>query len=747
MDIESVLRQHGIEIMPDFSSKDFKRNKSQWLKCDSWLHDGREYKVAFFGDWATNIKGEWKSWGNEDLNGSTDNFDKIRLAMKKKAKEEREAMWSENAKEAQKEIAQVTGDFTSAYLLRKGFDGTQNFGASVDSSGTTFVPLCDETGILWNYQRIFAKRIGDGPDKLFRKGCRKIGLFHALSGDRHSKTIYIAEGFATAASICLAVGSDEVAVICAFDSGNLEPVAKVIRDMAPKAEIIIAADNDCLNKDGSERAPGENAGIVKAKEAADSIGGIYIWPKFQPKPSQGQTDFNDLMLSEGIDEVKHQLERKDVTDHYTTVRTESVDAPSHNDNSTEITSILPENCPNSAEDVANSASTQRGELIIPDIIGKRPASTMRNLNAILNHIDAVARYNVIAKKEEVLIPGTSFSIDNYDNCVIAHLYDICSRLGMATGLVVQYLSAIAERNQYNPVKTWIESKPWDGNSRLVEFMSTIEPADDELPGLKETLIYTWMKSAVAAAYEPDGVSAHGVLVFQGDQGLGKTQWFRRLVPAHLKLTADGKTLQPNDKDSVLSVIKYWLVELGELDATFRKADLAQLKSFLPKQIDELRAPYAAKQSTFPRRTIFFASVNPEEFLADNTGNRRFWVVNCKSINWNHSIDMQQVWAEVAECYKNGESWHLDGDDLERLNKSNKSSEVISPVEEKIFGRYEWDIEHESRWLKTVDVLNEIGIINPSGRDKVMAGTALKKLCKKPSKILRGYRHFFLPKLK
>lgn len=746
MDIESVLRQHGIEIVPDFSSKDFKRNKSQWLKCDSWLHDGREYKVAFFGDWATNIKGEWKSWGNEDLNGSTDNFDKIRLAMKKKAKEEREAMWSENAKEAQKEIAAITNHGASPYLLRKGFDSNNDYGSIVDTSGTTFVPLCDEAGVLWNYQRIFAKRIGDGPDKLFRKGCRKIGLFHALSGDRHSKTIYICEGFATAASICLAVGSDEVAVICAFDSGNLEPVAKVIRDMAPQSHIVICADDDAFNKDGTPRESKDNAGYVKSMEAAKACVGGLVLPKFKSR-QPGESDFNDLMLSEGIDEVKHQLERKDVTDHYTTVRTESVDAPSQDVSSGQITTLIPENCPNSAEDVANSASTQRGELILPDIIGKRPVGSLRNLKALLQHLDSVVRYNVITKREEILIPGHEFSIDNYDNAMIATIYDYCTRLGMPTGLVIQYLSAIADKNQFNPVKTWIESKEWDGEDRLMEFCNTVEEVEGATPGLKNKLIFKWMISAVAAAYRHDGVSAHGVLVFQGLQGLGKTQWFRRLVPEYLKLTADGKTLQPNDKDSVLSVIKYWLVELGELDATFRKADLAQLKAFLPKNIDEVRAPYAAKSSTFPRRTVFFASVNHEEFLADTTGNRRFWVVKCKSINWNHAIDMQQVWAQIAVSFKMGASWHLDVYDLNELNHSNKASEVISPVEEKIAGKYQWGVEFESRWVKTVDVLNEIGIINPTQRDKVVAGIALKKLCEKPAKSIRGYTHFFLPKIK
>jgi putative DNA primase/helicase len=385
--------------------------------------------------------------------------------------------------------------------------------------------------------------------------------------------------------------------------------------------------------------------------------------------------------------------------------------------------------------------------MLPDADGKRALATKKNLEFIIRHVGATVRYNVIAKKEEILIPGQTYSVDNYDNCCVSFFYDIAARLQMPTGQIVQFLSAIADANQYNPVATWIESKPWDGKSRLLDFCNTIEETETEYPGLKEKLIMKWMLSALAAAYQPNGVSAHGVLVFQGLQGLGKTQWFRKLVPSELKLTADGKTLMPNDKDSVLGVIKYWLVELGELDATFKKADIAQLKSFLPKDIDEVRAPYAAKASTFPRRTVFFASVNHEEFLADTTGNRRFWVIRCKSINWQHDLDMQQVWAELLVSYKAGQNWHLNAEELDMLNKSNSGSEVISTIEETIADFYNWNDEAGSRWIKSTKVLEEIGLKNPSMRDKNMAGLALKKLCKKPMKKIRGYNHFYVPKKK
>ena len=45
----------------------------------------------------------------------------------------------------------------------------------------------------------------------------------------------------------------------------------------------------------------------------------------------------------------------------------------------------------------------------------------------------------------------------------------------------------------------------------------------------------WMVSCIAAVFNPDGVSAHGILVLQGDQYLGKTKWMKSLAPRELSV--------------------------------------------------------------------------------------------------------------------------------------------------------------------------------------------------------------------
>lgn len=352
---------------------------------------------------------------------------------------------------------------------------------------------------------------------------------------------------------------------------------------------------------------------------------------------------------------------------------------------------------------------------LPDTTGKakKPLATIENLIEICRRLGVTVRYNVISKEEEMLIPGQSFSMDNRANASLAWLTSWCKRIEFPTQQVGDYLTFLADQNLYNPVANWIESKPWDGQSRLQDLFDTVtavgESNDGSIRRLKETFLRRWLISAAAAAFEPNGVSAHGVLVFQGAQYMGKTAWFKRLVPKHLGVVQDGMMLRADDRDSVKQIVSHWLVELGELDATFRKSDIAQLKAFLTRDKDILRRAYARKESEFARRTVFFASVNPREFLHDQTGNRRFWTIECAGIDYDHGVDMQQLWAEVLTLYRAGEPWVLQGDEHEALEDHNKFFEVVDPIEELIGSGLRWNEPPGTwRWRSATEILVELG---------------------------------------
>jgi putative DNA primase/helicase len=352
----------------------------------------------------------------------------------------------------------------------------------------------------------------------------------------------------------------------------------------------------------------------------------------------------------------------------------------------------------------------------------KPLSTSDNLAEVARRIGCIIRYNVISKKVELIMPDTSFSIDNHANACLSVLISWANRFKMPTGNTELFLTQIADQNPYNPVANWVTSRKWDGTSRIQAFYDTLTEVEPRcLPDgrrLRDVLIMRWMVSAIAAAFEPSGISSHGVLVLQGDQYLGKTKWMKDLAPKSLGVIKDGLTLNPSDKDSVLQCVSHWIIELGELDATFRKSDIASLKSFITSDRDILRRPYDRLPSEFARRTVFFASVNPRQFLHDSTGNRRFWVIECSDINHNHGLDMQQVWAEFYEMYKAGEAWFLSPEEMAVLNGKNEEFMAATPALEMVDSAFDWGLPANNRdvLMTATQIAHAAGIERPTKAD-------------------------------
>lgn len=351
-------------------------------------------------------------------------------------------------------------------------------------------------------------------------------------------------------------------------------------------------------------------------------------------------------------------------------------------------------------------------------------NTSDNTKHQLEFYKIKCRYNLVTNRIEISDSSKKFSPTNTYDCHVAHIEDLCVKNGMPKASLENHLLLIADENRYSPVINFIESKPWDNVSRVNEFIATIESTNTEL---SYVLIKKWMLGSVAAAYTETGIGLPGVLVFQGEQGIGKTQWFKSLLPqTHQHLLKDGLTLDPNNKDSVMSCLSVWLGELGELDATFSKSAISYLKSFVTKSVDYFRPHYGRTEKQFPRRTAFFGSVNSGNYLVDETGNRRWWTISIKSINWQHGLNMQQIWAEFKYLLNNGHDYQLSEKEFKLLNEFNKDYEIIEPLDEKIQTMFDWD--HPSRqWVTCSEILAMMGYDKPSRADANKLASILNKM--------------------
>lgn len=361
-------------------------------------------------------------------------------------------------------------------------------------------------------------------------------------------------------------------------------------------------------------------------------------------------------------------------------------------------------------DTPSQTLAQRMKLVAPNITERgKIIACEQNLKALLDILGVNVRYNVISKQIEIIIPGQSFSVDNNATASLAWVTSRIKEVGMDCAYHREYLALLADKNQYNPVLNWIESRPWDGYTRLPDLYATIKATNEKA---KECFIFRWLVGAIALACSPNGIDSSGILVLQGNQGLGKTWWFRKLVPSEFlpNITRADASINPHDKDSVNQAITYWLVELGELDATFKRSEIAALKSFITREFDIFRRPFMPTDSKFPRRTAFMASVNPKQYLTDETGNRRFWTIECEEINSYYEIDMQQLWAEVYEKWTNGASHQLTEEEKSLITEINKEHITADPITEMLTSKYDWGTEQKYwRWITATDVLDEMGV--------------------------------------
>lgn len=596
------------------------------------------------------------------------------------------------------------------YLKRK---LVKSFGLRIgrfrNQDGALLVPIRNIDWQITSLQAIFQNENPQlGRDRDYLPGGQKRGCFHVIGNKPTgaNPVIVICEGYSTGASIHMATG---YCVVVAFDAGNVPTVAKLMRQQFGRATIIVAADNDQWHEDGKQ-----NDGVHYARQASITTGGLLAVPKFS-RLSDKPTDFNDLHVLEGLNAVRDQ-----------------------------INAVIPE--PVNDNFLPLDASVN--PFMFPHMSHQqKPLNTWENLEWLLDQYGIKSRYNEISKDVVVTIPGKDYGNDASANSALTEIVSLCARNGMPSGSCAEYVKLIAMSNRYNPASEFITAKPWDGVSRIYDLCDTLETAEGFDRSLVLMMVRRWLISAVAAAMQPTGFYSKGVLVLQGEQSLGKTAWFRSLVPPTLReLIKVGATIDPANKDSVSSAIGRWMVELGELDATFRKSDIARLKSFISQDRDEIRRPYDRLESTYQRRTVFFASVNPKHFLADDTGNVRWWTIPVTRINYEHDIDMQQVWAEVAQLYREGERWWMNAEEEAMLEQVNKEHEAIDPVEEMILMRYEWGCDRPAAYTDrtATQVLQEIGYDKPNKAQTTHCAGVLRKLTGKPARKSGSNRLFSLP---
>lgn len=270
-------------IEADGKLRRFTSNGKRGDDAGWYLLHGDGIPAGSFGDWRTGFTQNWRADIGRKLTHAEETAHRAKVETMRRERETEKVRG--HAKAAAK-AANLWGKAHTddhPYLSRKNIKA---HGARV-LGGLLVIPIRDG-GMIHSLQFI-----GLDGGKNFLTDGRVAGCYFSIGNTVGAAALCIAEGFATGATIHEATGYPAAV---AFNAGNLLAVAKAMREKFPDLTLIICADDDYQKDD--------NTGLIKATEAARSVGALLAVPDFGANRPDKATDFNDLAAHCGLEAVE-----------------------------------------------------------------------------------------------------------------------------------------------------------------------------------------------------------------------------------------------------------------------------------------------------------------------------------------------------------------------------------------------------------------------------------------------------------
>lgn len=377
--------------------------------------------------------------------------------------------------------------------------------------------------------------------------------------------------------------------------------------------------------------------------------------------------------------------------------------------------------------------------------------TLRVVEQALKDMNISVRFNVITKAVEVSdlpndnenAPEAYYSLDDTArkkaNAEIlpAFLtsYFKGKNYGVSDRFITDSISAMASIHPLNPVLDMLNSTTWDGHDRIADLYPVLGIHED----MHRSFLRKWLHQAVSLALnDAADINSDFVLVLQGAQGLGKTNFFRALAMTP-EWFQDGAVIDMRNKDTIIQATGVWICELGELDSTLKK-EQTSLKAFITATFDSYRKPYARKAEKTERRTCFCATVNPAETLRDDTGSRRFAVIHVDRIDKHFVYNIMtpdwcaQLWKQVYEWLylRNGrKGFYLSDEERAFIEASNTAFTVMLDGESELLDSLAWESDIDTwHWTSIKELETRCFYLRDKRYNPKKIGRALTKILSK-----------------
>lgn len=274
------------------------------------------------------------------------------------------------------------------------------------------------------------------------------------------------------------------------------------------------------------------------------------------------------------------------------------------------------------------------------------------------------RYNELDLRGEV---ETSSGWQRITDADLDSAYVLLTGKGWKIGpeAVVKAILHVARQTPVHPVRDYLQRVKADPSITPYNLDQVAPNLFRAAQPLHVAMVRKWLIGAVARALQP-GCQMDYCLVLKGSQGLLKSTGLKALTGGawFTSTHADG------DKDFLQNVHSCWIYELAELETITNRKQAGALKNLITTATDVFRPPYGRTPERTDRQSVFCATVNKDQFLRDDTGNRRFWVV---PIAGSEQLDRDAItaardaiWKAAVLAHEAGELPMLS-DELEALS--------------------------------------------------------------------------------
>lgn len=231
--------------------------------------------------------------------------------------------------------------------------------------------------------------------------------------------------------------------------------------------------------------------------------------------------------------------------------------------------------------------------------------------------------------------------------------------------VVAYLKGL---NNCGPVFDNDGTKMFTGKSGYIQQLAECVTVESGTEHIRDKIFRMWMIMACAAADHAEQVTDKKVvpkfdsmMIFVGNQGIGKTRFFRAMLPKQLQpYFDDGVIIDLTNNltrsDSISRYLLKWIVEISNLELLSERHGINRFDHFLSGSIDTFRESYENNSKNYQRRTVFVGSTNDKEFLNNRVMNRRYWPLSVEELTMPNVNLVDNAWCEAWTAYINGEQW-------------------------------------------------------------------------------------------